>query len=252
MVVDNALTDGTSCAAEAVAVPFPIRVLSAAEQQGAAHARNVGARAANGSLLLFCDADDEVCESWVSELVTAHRMSGGAIVAGGLSVEHNDDAVRAAYTGANEGPPDPLVGPVAAGPPFAGYLPTVGAPASFAVSRRDYLRVGGMDASYRGGCEETDFSSASPAGGVRAVQASRAQVRYTLRGSALGIARQQRPISARTDPALVRFREHGMSGPSVRTSVTAVMWTLASAPLRVWSRPERMRVAWALGGRLGP
>lgn len=46
-----------------------LRVVSSADRRGAAHARNVGARAASAPRLAFCDADDEVRPGWLAALV---------------------------------------------------------------------------------------------------------------------------------------------------------------------------------------
>jgi glycosyltransferase involved in cell wall biosynthesis len=42
-----------------------LRVVDASDKRGQAHAKNVGARAALGEALAFCDADDEVAPGWV-------------------------------------------------------------------------------------------------------------------------------------------------------------------------------------------
>jgi GT2 family glycosyltransferase len=50
--------------------------------RGAPHARNVGATAARGTYLLFCDADDEVAPTWLETMVVAleeHDVVGGAL-----------------------------------------------------------------------------------------------------------------------------------------------------------------------------
>lgn len=48
-----------------------LRVVDSSDQRGRAHARNVGARAATGQALAFCDADDEVGHGWISAMVQA-------------------------------------------------------------------------------------------------------------------------------------------------------------------------------------
>src|SRR5689334_21294195 len=46
-----------------------VRVVDALDRRGAAHARNVGARAAAGDRLAFCDADDLVHPGWLDALL---------------------------------------------------------------------------------------------------------------------------------------------------------------------------------------
>jgi len=63
IVVDDGSTDDTA----AVAARFPVRVLRQANR-GPAAARNQGARAAQGDLLLFTDADCVPAPDWLAEL----------------------------------------------------------------------------------------------------------------------------------------------------------------------------------------
>jgi glycosyltransferase involved in cell wall biosynthesis len=63
LVVDDASEDGTPELLAGIADPR-LRVLRQAQRRGAAHARNVGIRAARGGLIAFQDSDDEwlVCK----------------------------------------------------------------------------------------------------------------------------------------------------------------------------------------------
>ena len=49
--------------------PVPVSIVDSSERRGAAHARNIGAQAAAGEALVFCDADDLVDASWLVNLV---------------------------------------------------------------------------------------------------------------------------------------------------------------------------------------
>ncbi|MGY5318353.1 glycosyltransferase family 2 protein [Neomicrococcus lactis] len=67
IVVSNNSTDHLN---EAIAgyqqkFPVPICVVEANGKRGAANARNMGGLHANGDILAFCDADDEVLEGWI-------------------------------------------------------------------------------------------------------------------------------------------------------------------------------------------
>ncbi|MEM7324797.1 MAG: glycosyltransferase [Actinomycetota bacterium] len=50
---------------------FTARIVDSSEMRSASHARNVGAAAAGGELLLFCDGDDIADEDWMVRLVEA-------------------------------------------------------------------------------------------------------------------------------------------------------------------------------------
>jgi GT2 family glycosyltransferase len=69
IVADNGSTDGTAALVEKHKAQLPqLRVVDAAGKRGAAHARNVGASAARGKALAFCDADDQVGKGWLAAM----------------------------------------------------------------------------------------------------------------------------------------------------------------------------------------
>ncbi len=71
IVVDDGSTDGTAEAAEQAVRDFPAARIMRAEHGGPAGARNLGARAARGDLLLFTDADCEPAPDWIQHLARA-------------------------------------------------------------------------------------------------------------------------------------------------------------------------------------
>jgi len=69
IVSDNGSTDESRTVVERYNERLPeLRVLDASDGRGAAHARNVGASAATGDALAFCDADDEVAPGWLTAI----------------------------------------------------------------------------------------------------------------------------------------------------------------------------------------
>ena len=72
VVADNGSTDDTLARVRATAHPLlAVRIVDASAQRGASFARNVGARAADGDILLFIDADDTVEPGWLSSMAEA-------------------------------------------------------------------------------------------------------------------------------------------------------------------------------------
>ena len=72
LLVDNNSSDGSRQHIDAWAAPRAhVRVLDASKRRGPAHARNVGAEAARGRLLLFADADDLVGPGWIAAMLKA-------------------------------------------------------------------------------------------------------------------------------------------------------------------------------------
>jgi glycosyltransferase involved in cell wall biosynthesis len=69
IVSNNGSSDGTLSIVEQYRKRLPnLRVVDSSDIRGSAHARNVGAQAAKGETLAFCDADDEVAPGWVAAI----------------------------------------------------------------------------------------------------------------------------------------------------------------------------------------
>lgn len=66
LVADNGSTDGTGLLARGYAVDLPLTVIDASARRGPAAARNIGAGAARGDVLVFTDADDVVSGQWLA------------------------------------------------------------------------------------------------------------------------------------------------------------------------------------------
>lgn len=72
IVADNGSTDKTVAIVDGYTDKVPgLRVVDASAIRTQPHAMNVGARAAKGDMLLFCDADDEVGDGWLAAMAEA-------------------------------------------------------------------------------------------------------------------------------------------------------------------------------------
>ncbi len=70
IISDNGSNDDTLKVAECYSERLPrLQIVDSSERKGAGHARNVGANAAAGDVLLFVDADDEVAPGWLRAMV---------------------------------------------------------------------------------------------------------------------------------------------------------------------------------------
>jgi GT2 family glycosyltransferase len=83
VVVDDGSTDATAAIAEAHAGAGPV-VLLRQENTGVAGARNAGIRAATGSLIAFCDADDIWFPQHLEALAATQARHGGIAAANSL------------------------------------------------------------------------------------------------------------------------------------------------------------------------
>jgi glycosyltransferase involved in cell wall biosynthesis len=69
IVSDNGSNDESLTIIERYRERLPeLRIVDSSERRGAGHARNVGALAATGEVLAYCDADDEVAPGWVAAM----------------------------------------------------------------------------------------------------------------------------------------------------------------------------------------
>ncbi|WP_345789768.1 glycosyltransferase family 2 protein [Nocardia panacis] len=127
----------------------------AAQHPGAAHARNVGAAAATGEILLFCDHDDRAYPSWVRRLVEfldeGYDLVCSAVEGRTLNVD-NPRAVA-------EVPPPERFQPEGV---FAPVLVTT----SLAVRADIYRKLDGMDITYAAN-EDVEFGWRAHVAGYR-------------------------------------------------------------------------------------
>lgn len=235
--------------------PLEVRLVDASQRRGASHARNMRVQAARGNFLLFCDSDDIVEPNWIAALLAPHRQRPDAIIAGTLHHDRfNDEDARHACT-LSPDPPRPAQGhdALATDPaPFGGYLPT--APGgSFAIDRDTYLRVGGMDSSYPGHSDETDFVWRVQLAGVPVIYSScrlRAFRNCALpppdyRSSNVSTAAHSAIRKSAPPDALSRYRNAG-SEHQVLHACTVTIDPRSTHPHLVASRPL---APGSLGGR---
>lgn len=111
---------------------FVPSIVDSSDLRSASHARNVGAAAASGRLLVFCDGDDIADVDWLGRLVAAlgeHRAVGGHLDETVLAVPGQEDWRPPATPGGN--------------PTFLGHPYLVSA--NMGVHREDFEAVGGFD-----------------------------------------------------------------------------------------------------------
>ncbi len=121
-----------------------VNVVDSSNVRSAAHARNVGAEAAKGEYLMFCDGDDIADRQWLSTMVKAlgsHEVVGGHLDESLLEIDGQRDWRPPATPGAL---------PTFLGKPFL-------VSANMGLHRHHFERSGGFDTSLIR-CEDIDFS----------------------------------------------------------------------------------------------
>jgi glycosyltransferase involved in cell wall biosynthesis len=179
VVADNGSTDQTVAVAHKWVDRIPnLRVIDASRRVGINCARNEGARAANGDLLLFCDADDEATSGWIEGMVTIARSCD--LIGGRLDRQTLNDPVVTKWR--SPGPEDRL--PV--GYAFLEYAEG----ANVGIWSSVLHELGGWNEDYIIGGDDIELSWRAQLAGYRLGFAPDGVVRYRYRMSLMAAARQ--------------------------------------------------------------
>lgn len=210
IVVLNRCSDGSKKIADRFASRSSIvRVLDASEKPGAAYARNVGSRAASGTALLYCDADDVVGPNWVQGMVDA--LGEADIVGGHLELLRGSASVAGA-----------------GGAPHDGGLMQcneiqIAASCSLACRREVFESTGGWDEAYFS-YEDVMFSFAAQRHGYRIGYSSAASAAYRQRDTfrqalkqRANYGRGEAMFIRREQPWRFRGRRHAFASVMLQT-----------------------------------
>jgi len=181
IVVDDCSTDDTPAAARAWCDrqhPFPARYLCLDRNSGPGRARNEGARAARGAIVLYTDADCVVTPGWARALAAGIDLERGIVGVAGRVDALSEESPAARYYAFN----NILQPPVH----FVNYLVTCNA----AVAREPLLEVGGFseDIGHPGG-EDVEASILLWKRGWRFAFAEEALVYHDFRASIRNFAK---------------------------------------------------------------
>ncbi|GAB4472671.1 MAG: glycosyltransferase family A protein [Elainellaceae cyanobacterium] len=201
IVVDNGSTDQSKDVVEQYYQRIPqLKLLSATERKGASYARNVGAAAATGEALIFCDADDEVGPGWLTAMGNAltqrdfvtGRKENSKLNSGWLmecfSFEEG--------SGINETHP---------------YLPTVGAN-NIGVKRSIHQAIGGFDESLRM-LEDIDYGWRIQQTGAKLYYEPDALLHFRYRNNLPALIRRNWAFGVYDIPLYQKHRPYGMPKP---------------------------------------
>jgi glycosyltransferase involved in cell wall biosynthesis len=219
VVADNGSTDATRRVCSAWKDRLPgFRVVDASDRAGSSHARNVGAAAALGELLAFCDADDVVDDNWLAALVEAARHHD---LVGGTQEESrlNETAVRRSR-GARAR--SRLVRPLG----FLPFAPT----SNLAVWADVYRTVGGLDVEYPQ-AHDVEFSWRAQVGGFDLGHAPDAVVHYRYRSTVKGVAKQAYLTGFDAVQLYRDYHAHGARRPAGRETLRRWAASLVRIPL---------------------
>jgi serine acetyltransferase/GT2 family glycosyltransferase len=174
VVVDDGSADAVAPRAEALALPYPLRVETQANQ-GAAAARHRGVLAARGDVLVILDDDMQVGRDFLEQHLTLHEDGAPRVVLGRIAPDEAEGQ-RPLFERWHQRLLDDMVDSIAQGAPLHGTDLFTG---NVSLRRADYLASGGFDAAL-GHSEDAELGLRLEKAGVQFQFAPRAQ---SLHGS---------------------------------------------------------------------
>ena len=240
VVADNGSTDATVDVVRAWTGKLPcLRLVDASECMSTNHARNVGAAAASGELLAFCDADDVATPGWLAALVGA--LGSYDLVGGRLDDEALNDPVSRAWR----------VGPGPGGLPSALSFRPYATSANLGVRAEVLRALGGWNEEFVRGGTEVEFCWRAQLAGYRLGYAPDAVMQYRYRATRWAFAYQLYRYG-RAEVQLYRaFRDRGARRPSVYRACRAWAWTMVHLPYLLRSRTHQGRWLRTAAFRVG-
>jgi len=241
IVADNGSKDRSREIVERYRGRIPgLKLVDASDRRGQAHARNLGAAAATGGALLFCDADDEVGPGWLAAMGWALAVHD--FVACRYDNEKlNPVEVRRTHLNPQK---DGLTRY-----DYPDFLPHAGG-GGLGVQRRVHEAIGGFDETLPA-LEDTDYCWRIQLAG-HAFQFVPEAVVYIRHRHDLGsIYRQGLSYGKHNVLIYQRYRSKGM--PRLGWIPGLLRWgkLLVKTPLMVLTREGRARWLWQLGWRVG-
>lgn len=241
IISDNGSTDGTQALAQTFKAGLPgLVVVDSSSSRGVAHARNVGAEAATGDVLVFCDQDDVVGTGWLSAMEAG--LAAHPVIAARLDHRRLNPEWTLEFFGESQS-----TGLANTAPRFLPYAwgGTIG------VRRDVHLGIGGFDESFGQGGEDNDYCYRLQLAGTDITFVPEAVIHYRHRQMLSEIFRQARGYGRGSTTVFKRYRGRGLQRPSAVRSVGAWISLPLLAPFRVLSRGGRARLVSRLGWRVG-
>lgn len=240
IVADNGSTDGTEAVAASFAGRLPVQVIDASSRRGPGAARNQGATAARGDVLLFCDSDDVVMPGWkraMTDCIGSGRVAVGVI----KFIPADTAAIDTTWTSARS-----------ALPRYLGQV-TLTYSSNLGLSRSDFESVGGFDETLRCG-EDADLGIRLSEAGCELCYCPAARVVMRDRGSSRGqflqfiqygrwdvaVYRKHRGRALRRPPLADAIREWG-------SLLVHVPWLLDRKRRRSWVTSAGQRIGRLVG-----
>jgi glycosyltransferase involved in cell wall biosynthesis len=239
IVADNGSTDDLHEQVARYRGRLPgLRIVPAGERRGSGYARNVGALAATGGSLAFCDADDIVGAGWLPAM--ARDLAEHDLVATPCETERlNDPAIRRTR---RAGIPGERL-------PYPPYLPHAGG-SGLAVKRELFHALGGFDETLPR-LQDTDFCIRAQLAGTSLHYLTDAVIHVRFKRAFAEIFRQGREYGEGNARLQARYAS-GLRSTRGWWKWPFRHWrAIGRALLHVYDRGARAQLAWVLGWQVG-
>ena len=80
IVIDDGSTDGTLDMCKSLKTPYQLKVLNTGQNSGRAYSRNLGATAAEGEIIIFCDGDTLQPPKYIENHVKYHNLTDNLVL----------------------------------------------------------------------------------------------------------------------------------------------------------------------------
>jgi glycosyltransferase involved in cell wall biosynthesis len=243
IVADNGSTDRSRQIAESFKTKIPaLTVVDASQKRGAAHARNVGAAAARGTFLLFCDADDEMAPGYL-EAMSAALQHADFVAARYDYRRLNSSWLAAVRPGGQSG--EPMGGFCHPTLPYAGG-------GGLGVKKALHDAVGGFDTTLRAaaGQEDTDYCIRIQLAGAPLRYAPEALMHIRVKTGIRGVFLQAKAW-AESGAYICRRYQPESPQADVRSTVFSLGKHLGWRVLHLRSRADLAQLIWQAGWSVG-
>ena len=213
IAADNGSSDASLEVIDEFAQELPLRIIDASARSGNAAARNLGAAAATGDLILFCDQDDAVDPHWISSHLAC--LSDADISIGPYEMR-TDMALAESGSYVSV----PMRGTY-------GFLP-YGLSANMGIRRSTFDILGGFDEMYPAACD-VDICWRAQLQGLALGVTEDAVVTKRKRHRAGDLWRQHYTFGCDDVRLYSNFRRHGMPR-SLPLAVKTYSWLLVHTP----------------------
>ena len=240
VVADNGSTDSTRQIAESFRQQHPsLKVVDASRRRGAGPARNIGAEAAVGRYLAFCDADDKVAPDWLEAMSRA--LQEHEFVTGSIDHDTLNPGSGASHWKSH----------ISSLPLALRFMPYA-LSGNMAVSRDAFEEVRGFPENLGSVGEDVAFSWQLQLAGHELYFEQEAVVAYRHRHDPRMLWRQHQAFGLADAVLYKRFRAQGVPPPRILSVLAAYVRLLLRLPslLSPQARPAVIRALAKRWGRL--